>query len=222
LQLGSTFTLPKALTFRLISHLAQIASVRVSPIRIFPIRIFPIRIFRILRMGCKFRDSVSILPVVSAAVMFPFCGRQKQARTRGGARYDQYRGWIRIWRRKRRGTGGFVDLWTTRVDKHFRDRAPRVESRANGDYYLIDGFEPIPVRLERVAIDDKIAGKIKSAQGYRHAATRPGAWNPEARLVDQDLDHVRAEVLYPGLGPFITSAPDPVYVRACYQAYNEC
>ena len=114
-----------------------------------------------------------------------------------------------------------ADLWTTRIDKQFRDRAPRVESRTNGDYYLIDGFEPIPVGLEGVAIDDKIAGKIKSAQGYRHAATRPGAWDPRARLADQDLDHVRAEVLYPGLGLFITSAPDPAYVRACYQAYNE-
>ena len=48
-----------------------------------------------------------------------------------------------------------ADLWTTRMDKQFRDRAPRVESRANGDYYLIDGFQPIPVGLEGVAIDVK-------------------------------------------------------------------
>jgi uncharacterized protein len=90
-----------------------------------------------------------------------------------------------------------ADLWTTRINKQFRDRAPRVESRANGDYYLIDGFEPIPVGLEGVAIDDKIAGKIKSAQGYRHAATRPGAWDPRARLADQDLDHVRPKSFIP-------------------------
>jgi predicted TIM-barrel fold metal-dependent hydrolase len=32
---------------------------------------------------------------------------------------------------------------------------------------------------------------------------------------------VRAEVLYPGVGLFITSAPDPEYVRACYRAYND-
>jgi hypothetical protein len=51
------------------------------------------------------------------------------------------------------------DLWTTRIDKEFRDRAPRVESRSNGDYYLIDGFAPIPVGLEGVAIDDKIEGR---------------------------------------------------------------
>jgi predicted TIM-barrel fold metal-dependent hydrolase len=113
------------------------------------------------------------------------------------------------------------DLWTTRMDREFRDRAPRIESRSNGDYYLIDGFAPIPVGLEGVAIDDKIAGKIKSPEGYRHADTRPGAWNPQARLADQELDHVRAEVIYPGLGLFISSAPDEAYVRACQQAYNE-
>jgi hypothetical protein len=33
-----------------------------------------------------------------------------------------------------------ADLWTTRIDKQFRAKAPRVESRPNGDYYLIDGF----------------------------------------------------------------------------------
>jgi len=113
------------------------------------------------------------------------------------------------------------DLWTIRIDKQFRDRAPRVESRENGDYYLIDGFEPMPVGLEGVSMEDKIAGEIKSAAGYRHAATRPGAWDPQARLRDQDLDHVRAEALYPGVGLFISSAPDAAYVRACMRAYND-
>jgi predicted TIM-barrel fold metal-dependent hydrolase len=113
------------------------------------------------------------------------------------------------------------DLWTTRLDRKFRDRAPRVESRQNGDYYLIDGFDPLPVGLEGVALDDKISGTIKSAEGYRHANTRPGAWDPQARLADQDVDSVRAEVIYPGLGLFISSAPNEEYVYACLRAYND-
>ncbi len=49
-------------------------------------------------------------------------------------------------------TGGYVsadghvvepaDLWTTRMDLRFRDRAPRVESRPEGDHYVIDGVTP--------------------------------------------------------------------------------
>jgi hypothetical protein len=35
------------------------------------------------------------------------------------------------------------DLWTTRMDRRFRDRAPRVESRPNGDYYLIETWSQI-------------------------------------------------------------------------------
>jgi uncharacterized protein len=114
-----------------------------------------------------------------------------------------------------------ADLWTTRIDKQFRDQGAACGVARERGLLPNRRIRANPVGLEGVAIDDKIAGKIKSAQGYRHAATRPGAWDPQARLADQDLDHVRAEVLYPGLGLFITSAPDPAYVRACYQAYNE-
>ena len=129
-------------------------------------------------------------------------------------------------------TGGYVssdghvvepaDLWTTRMDKRFRDRAPRIESRPEADYYVIDGLGPFAVGLEGVTMEDKIAGEIKSATGRRHAETRPGAWDPQARLVDQDFDHLRAEVIYPGLfGLQFWTAPDPEYQRECFRVYND-
>src|SRR5271156_3368238 len=114
-----------------------------------------------------------------------------------------------------------ADLWTTRMDRRFRDRAPRVESRPDADYYLIDGFPAIPVGLEGVSIEDKIAGEIKSPKGRRRAETRPGAFDPTARLADQEMDHVRAEVIYPGIGLTVGSAPDGEYVRECYRVYND-
>lgn len=45
-----------------------------------------------------------------------------------------------------------ADLWTTRMDRKFRDRAPRVESRPEADYYVIDGLAPFAVGLEGVAL----------------------------------------------------------------------
>ena len=92
-----------------------------------------------------------------------------------------------------------ADLWTTRMDKQFRDRAPRVESRPDADYYIIDGLSPFPVGLEGATMEDKIAGEITTVVGHRHGETRPGAWDPRARLADQDIDHLTAEVIYPGL-----------------------
>ena len=127
-------------------------------------------------------------------------------------------------------TGGYVsadghvvepaDLWTSRMDKRFRDRAPHVESRPEGDYYVIDGLKPFPVGLEGVTMEEKLAGKVTKFIG-RHADTRPGANDPQARLADQDMDHLRAEVIYPGAGLFLSVAPDPDYQRECLRVYND-
>ena len=35
-----------------------------------------------------------------------------------------------------------ADLWTTRMEKPFRGRAPHVDSRSEGDFYIIDWLEP--------------------------------------------------------------------------------
>jgi predicted TIM-barrel fold metal-dependent hydrolase len=71
-------------------------------------------------------------------------------------------------------------------------------------------------------MEDKISGEIESSMGHRHKETRPGAWDPQARLADQDLDHVRAEVIYPGaFGLQFWLAPDPEYQRDCIRVYND-
>jgi len=116
-----------------------------------------------------------------------------------------------------------ADLWTTRMDKRFRDRAPRVESRPDNDYYIIGNLPPFPVGLEGAMIDDKAQqGKVERPFGRRHADTRPGAWDPHARLADQDLDHVRAEVIYPGIfGLMFSNLDDAEYQRECMRVYND-
>jgi len=121
--------------------------------------------------------------------------------------------------------GHFVepaDLWTKRMDKRFRDRAPRIEARPDSDYYIIDGVTPFPVGLEGASMEDKIAGEIKMMGGHRHADTRPGAWDPQARLADLTLDHIRAEVMYPGgFGLQFWAAPDPEYQSDSMRVYND-
>lgn len=121
--------------------------------------------------------------------------------------------------------GHFVepaDLWTIRMDKRFRDRAPRIESRPEADYYFIEGVTPFPLGLEGAAMEDKIAGKIEKMAGHRHGDTRPGAWDPKARLADQEFDSIRAEVMYPGgFGLQFWSAPDAEYQRECIRVYND-
>ncbi|MCY4386820.1 MAG: amidohydrolase family protein [Desulfurellaceae bacterium] len=130
------------------------------------------------------------------------------------------------------GTSGYIsadghvvepaDLWTTRMDKRFRDRAPRVESRPEADYYIIEGLTEFPVGLEGVTIEEKIQGQVTTPKGRRHAETRPGAWDPQPRLVDQERDHLRAEVIYPGgFGLQFFHVQDAEYQREIIRVYND-
>ena len=115
-----------------------------------------------------------------------------------------------------------ADLWTTRMDKRFRDRAPRVESREEADYYIIEGLTEFPVGLEGVTMEEKIQGQVTTPKGRRHAETRPGAWDPQPRLVDQERDHLRAEVIYPGgFGLQFFHVQDAEYQREIIRVYND-
>lgn len=115
-----------------------------------------------------------------------------------------------------------ADLWTTRMDKRFRDRAPRVESREEADYYIIEGLTEFPVGLEGVTIEEKMQGQVTTPKGRRHAETRPGAWDPQPRLVDQERDHLKAEVIYPGgFGLQFFHVQDAEYQREIIRVYND-
>ncbi len=114
------------------------------------------------------------------------------------------------------------DLWVTRMDKRFRDRAPHVESREDADYLCIDGVEPTAATdLIGTMANEKAEGKpILSRNHNRYANVRPGALDPLLRLKDQDLDNLSAEVVYPNDAMFVYAAPDLEYRRECLRAYN--
>jgi uncharacterized protein len=107
-----------------------------------------------------------------------------------------------------------------RIDPRFRDRAPRVvRDPRRGDLFVIDGLDkPIPMGL--------VAAAGKAAEDLRMFGTRmedmhAGGWDPRARLADQDVDGVSAEVLYPTVGMMLCNHPDFDYKKACFDAYNE-
>jgi uncharacterized protein len=114
-----------------------------------------------------------------------------------------------------------ADLWVTRMDKRFRDRAPRLEPRENGDYWVVEGLHTLPIGLFGPMINDKQKGAIERGQERRYQETRPGAYNFEARVVDQRLDHVEAEIIYPGFCLTLFGIPDAEYQRECIRVYND-
>ncbi|MGH7964725.1 MAG: amidohydrolase family protein, partial [Candidatus Binatia bacterium] len=116
-----------------------------------------------------------------------------------------------------------TDLWTTRMDTRFRDRAPHTVSQPEGDLFCSDGLPPAAIAgFFGAMVNDKMTGSGEvTSPMRRNAEVRPGAGDPIARLSDQDLDHVCAEVLYPGTAIFLVALPDAEYQRECFRVYND-
>jgi predicted TIM-barrel fold metal-dependent hydrolase len=112
------------------------------------------------------------------------------------------------------------DLWSRGLaGTPFAARAPRVAANpaTGSDAFLIDGLEPQPVSLPGAAgmasEDLHESGSIEDA--------RRGGWDLSARLADQDLDGIGAEVLYPSIAMALTRVADFPYQLACARAYND-
>src|SRR5256886_10024311 len=89
------------------------------------------------------------------------------------------------------------ELWTRSAPAKLKDRAPRVESTPQGDFWIVDSQISGAIGL------DASAGRKPEefkAFGLTYKDMRPGSYDPAARLADMDTDGVEAEVLYFG-GP---------------------
>ncbi len=111
------------------------------------------------------------------------------------------------------------DCYTARIDPKFRGRAPHVVHDAiKGDQYIIEGM-PRAVTMGTIASAGKNPKDIK-VSGSTYADFHLGGWDPKARIADQDIDGIAAEIVYPTVGMMICNHPDFDYKHACFQAYN--
>jgi predicted TIM-barrel fold metal-dependent hydrolase len=113
------------------------------------------------------------------------------------------------------------DLWSTRIDRAFRDRAPRMER--------IDGADQIVIEKDQILSGIGLisnagarfeAPETISAQG-RFEDVHRGGYDPEQHLRDMQLDGVAGEVLYPSQGLFYFRVADTPLMSAIFRAYND-
>src|ERR1700746_2308448 len=114
-----------------------------------------------------------------------------------------------------------ADLWETRLDKKFSDRAPKVvkNERGKGYMFVAPGVRPFPV-AGGFGIG-KSGEELKEHLKKGYESARPSGWDPVERLKDQDIDGVQAEVLYTTLGMTLFGLHDADLQRACFKAYND-
>jgi predicted TIM-barrel fold metal-dependent hydrolase len=105
------------------------------------------------------------------------------------------------------------DFWQTYLPKELRDGAPKLESTKEGDFILFEGgrkpFSMMGSQAGKKGEDYKQSGKKSD--------TRPGGWDPTARLEDMAIDGIDAAVIYGG-GPLASRNFD--LHMASFDAYN--
>jgi len=105
------------------------------------------------------------------------------------------------------------------IDPKFRDTAPHMTHHEKyGDIYVIEGIPaPIPMGLVAAAGRDP---KTMRPGGAVFDDLHRGGWDAKARIADQDIDGIAAELVYPTVGMMLCNHPDFDYKKACFDAYN--
>src|SRR5215475_14087510 len=113
------------------------------------------------------------------------------------------------------------DLWQTRIDAAFRDRAPRMQRIDGGDHVVVEadqvlsGIGLISNAGARFEAPETISGRGRFEDVHR------GGYDPEQHLADMRLDGVAGEVLYPSQGLFYFRVRDGALMSAIFRAYND-
>jgi len=111
------------------------------------------------------------------------------------------------------------DTYLAHIDAAWKDKAPRmVDAGERGDVFVIDGMDT-PIAMGLVAAAGKPPEALNMA-GVRFAELHRSGWDPGARLADQDIDGVAAEIIYPTVGMLLCNHKDFDYKKACFDAYN--
>jgi predicted TIM-barrel fold metal-dependent hydrolase len=111
------------------------------------------------------------------------------------------------------------DLWTKRIDRKYLDRAPRIIEGEDQDYLIVPeemgGKRGIGLASGILQKDEEVSMK------GRFADVLPGAYDPLARIADQERDNVEAEMLYTSFGLTMYKIEDLGFQYACMEAFND-
>jgi len=109
------------------------------------------------------------------------------------------------------------------LERRLGSRAPRmVHNEAVGDQLdLGNGKLGMPIGGFLIAGMDVGSPETKAQARRGYAIARPGVYDIQARMADQDRDGVSAEVLYPSILFNVYQVEEDQVVQATFEAYND-
>jgi predicted TIM-barrel fold metal-dependent hydrolase len=113
-----------------------------------------------------------------------------------------------------------VDLWETRMDRKYRDRAPRIKQDETGRW-VISAPDCAEFPVAALFAAGKRGAELRALYEKGYEAGRPGGWDPVERIKDQEIDGVLAEVLYTSNGMPLYGIQDPELQIAAFGTFND-
>jgi predicted TIM-barrel fold metal-dependent hydrolase len=118
-------------------------------------------------------------------------------------------------------------LWQDRLPAKFRDAGPRIIQVEQPDGQLSDVWLYEGRQYPQIGLN-AVAGKPATEFGtepMRYTDMIPGCYEPEARVIDMDLDGVQAAICFPSFprfaGTVFLQGEDKALALQCVQAWND-
>jgi len=114
-----------------------------------------------------------------------------------------------------------LDLWTSRLEKKFRDRAPRVIPDNDDDWWYCEG-----IKIQTAAAGAQAGLRFEDPERLRFKDkienVRPGGYIPEEHVKDMDADGIDVGIVYPTVGlQLYQRIMDSELLSALFRAYNK-
>ena len=112
------------------------------------------------------------------------------------------------------------DLWTTRIDPEFKERAPHMRHEDGMDRLFVEGDQ----FLAGIGLISGAGMRFENPEDIQHEGrfedVHVGGYEPGEHIRDMKTDGVSAEILYPSQGLFYFRVQDSKLLSAIFRAYN--
>ena len=114
------------------------------------------------------------------------------------------------------------DLWQSRIDSKFRERAPQTLREEDSDWWYCDGMKiTTGFGFGGAQAGRRFEAPAELTSGDVFENVRLGGYIPEEQIKDMDLDGVDVSILYPTLGLQLFKVPDSELLTAVFRTYND-
>ena len=114
-----------------------------------------------------------------------------------------------------------ADLWTTRLESSFRDRAPHIVREGSSDWWHCEGIRLIGMAITGAQTGKRFETPEDMSFDDLYENLRPGGYIPEEHIRDMDADGVDVSILYPTVSLVLYRIEDSKLVDAMFRAYND-